>query len=109
MTWKLNINLVCFSVATAFGKGVYFAKDFLYSAQPVYSPPDKQKRKYVFQCRVLTGHFQFGKPDLLEPPVRDKKSLSLYNSVVDNTNSPHIFVVFRDNQVYPEYLITFLG
>jgi len=99
--------VVCFCVATAYGKGVYFSRYFWYSAQHVFSPPDKDKKKYVFQCRVLTGHFRVGKPDLVEPPVRDKKSLSLYNSVVDNAKNPVIFVIFHDNQVYPEYLITF--
>jgi len=43
----------------------------------------------------------------MEPPVRDKKSLALYNSVVDNPKKPLIFVVFHDIQVYPEYLIVF--
>jgi len=95
--------------ATAFGKGVYFAKSFSYSAQHTYSPPDKHNRKYIFQCRVLTGHFYVGKPDIVEPPVKDKRSLSLYDSVVNNAMSPSVFVVFHDNQVYPEYLITFFG
>ena len=100
---------MCFCTATAFGKGVYFANIFTYSAQPAYSPPDKNNNKYVFQCRVLTGRFHKGNPALLEPPVMDKKSLSLYDSVVDNLKNPVIFVVFHDNQAYPEYLITFLA
>ena len=100
---------MCFCTATAYGKGVYFASFFSYSAQHVYSPLDKNNHKYVFQCRVLTGRFHKGNPTLLEPPVMDKKSLSLFNSVVDNVKHPTIFVVFHDNEAYPEYLITFLG
>jgi len=103
----LTHSVVCFCVATAHGKGVYFAKWFTYSAQDLYSPPDTNNVKCVFQCRVLTGHYHAGKPHLVEPPTRDKKSLSLYDSVVDNVKDPNIFVVFHDTQVYPEYLITF--
>jgi len=100
--------MMCFCAAIAYGRGVYFANYFSYSAQDIYSPPDKLQKKHVFQCRVLTGHFHVGKPELVEPPIRDRKTLSLYDSVVDNSKNPQIFVVFHDTQVYPEYLITFL-
>jgi len=96
-----------FCTATAFGKGVYFACHFAYSAQHIYSPPDYEFKKNVFQCRVLTGHYQVGKPDLIEPPVKCKKTQSLYDSVVDNKRYPAVFVIFHDIQVYPEYLIKF--
>jgi len=98
---------MCFSVATAFGKGVYFGSNFAYSAHPVYAVPDQHWNQHIFQCRVLTGHYHIGKPGYVEPPVRDMKSLNLYNSVVDNIKNPQIFVVFHDTQVYPEYLIVF--
>jgi hypothetical protein len=93
--------------ATAFGKGVYFARDFWYSAHDNYSPPDRNKIKYIFQCRVLTGRFALGRAECVEPPVRDKKTLALYDTVVDNVKAPSIFVVFHDAQAYPEYLVSF--
>ena len=104
-----GITVLCFCVyiATAYGKGVYFARSFDYSAQYQYSPPNEVGNKYIFQCRVLTGHFHLGHPLLVEPPVRDRNTLALYNSVVDCLATPGIFVVFHDTQVYPEYLITF--
>jgi len=98
---------MCFCIATAYGKGVYFAKAFSYSAKSAYSPPDKYKGKYVIQCGVLTGHYCVGRPGLVEPPVRDKNTMSLYDSVVDDDINPSVFVVFQDHQVYPEYLVTF--
>jgi len=107
-TQKLALT-VCFCIANVYGKGIYFSNYFSYSAKDKFSPPDMNKNKHVFQCRVLTGHFHFGRPDLVEPPVRDKKTLALYDSVVDDTKNPKKFVVFHDAQVYPEYLITFLG
>jgi len=102
-----STHLLVLCVAVAYGRGVYFAKSFNYSSQDIYSPPDKNKNKHIFQCRVLTGHYCNGKPHLLEPPVKDKKTLTLYDSVVDNAKNPSIFVVFHDTQVYPEYLIVF--
>jgi len=93
--------------ATAFGKDVYFSSSFAYSAQIIYAMPDKDKNQHIFQCRVLTGHYHVGRPDFVEPPVRDQKTLVLYDSVVDNMKNPLRFVVFHDTQVYPEYLIAF--
>lgn len=73
----------------------------------MYSPADRDGKKYVFQCRVLTGYYHDGTPELLEPKVRDQNRMILYDSVVDNVKDPYIFVVFHDTQAYPEYLITF--
>jgi len=97
----------CGKNATAWGKGVYFARDFLYSAHVTFSVPTKSGTKYVFQCRVLTGHYALGNPNLIEPPVRVKSTLQLYDSVVNDVAEPTIFVVFQDGTAYPEYLITF--
>lgn len=42
---------------------------------------------------------------MLEPPNRVGKIA--YDSTVNDVNKPSIFVVFRDAQAYPEYLVTF--
>lgn len=45
---------------------------------------------------------------MIEPPPKDPTHPEiLFDSVVDDTGNPTIFVVFRDNQCYPEYLIKF--
>ena len=44
---------------------------------------------------------------IVPPPKNPSKPEILYDSVVNNQSSPSIFVVFFDNQCYPEYLITF--
>jgi len=89
-----------------YGHGVYFAEDFWYSAQKTYSPADSNGVKYVFQCRVLTGQFVVGSPDMIEPPWRPGTRLR-YDSVTNNVNDPEIFVIFKDNQAYPEYVVAF--
>ena len=98
--------LLC--TATAFGQGVYFAVDFSYSAQRTYSPPDPNGVKYVFQCRVLTGQFVVGGSDMKEPPQRASTKFR-YDSVTNNASDPRVFVVFKDTQAYPEYLVSFKG
>ena len=103
--YLIRRNYFVVTTATSYGKGVYFARDFLYSSRKMYSPPDKNGIKYIFQCKVLTGEFVNGKPDHVEPP--SKKGLIRFNSVVDNADNPMIFVVFKDAQAYPEYLISF--
>jgi len=95
-----------YCIATVFGKGVYFAVKFSYSALVTYSPPDSNGVKYVFQCRVLTGLSTVGNSSTIEPPcITDSKRR--YDSVTNNLSNPEIFVVFKDMQVYPEYMVSF--
>ena len=82
--------------------------NFNYSATDKYSPPDSQGIKYVFQCLVLTGKFIEGSPDMKEPPQRQDAKFR-YDSVTNDVQKPEIFVVFKDTQSYPEYLVAFRG
>lgn len=92
----------------AYGKGTYFAVDARYSAKDEYSTPDSNGRKHVYVARVLTGDYALGYRGLITPPAKNtSNSTDLFDSVVDNIQHPTLFVVFSDNQAYPEYLITF--
>jgi len=97
----------CVFAAVFYGDGVYFAQRFSYSAQYIYSRPDQQGFKHIFQSLVLIGHYTVGRQGLREPPVRDTNNDLLFDSVTDNVDNPTMFVVFKDNQAYPEYLIRF--
>ncbi|KAL3863201.1 hypothetical protein ACJMK2_004967, partial [Sinanodonta woodiana] len=94
--------------ATKYGEGVYFAKKSYYSARDIYSPPDAAGNKKMYLTKVLTGKYAQGKEDMRVPPplVLGRPELQ-HDSVVDNINTPLIFVIFHDTQAYPEYLITF--
>ena len=81
--------------------------NFSYSARPSYSPPDRHGVKYVFQCRVLTGQFAAGSPEMKEPPPRADAAKFRYDSVTNDVANPAVFVVFKDSQSYPEYLVAF--
>ena len=90
--------------ATAFGQGVYSARDFSYSANNWYSQPDKDGLKYIIQCSVLVGEYAAGKDDMREPP--EKVPGKRYDSTVDNVDDPAIFTVFADYHMYPGYVVT---
>ncbi|XP_068584437.1 protein mono-ADP-ribosyltransferase PARP15 [Cebidichthys violaceus] len=94
--------------ATSYGHGSYFAVDASYSAHPTYSKPAADGSQLMFVVRVLTGVSTLGHSNLKTPPARsDQQSSDRYDSVVDNIANPSMYVVFHDNQAYPEYLITF--
>ncbi|KAK7909910.1 hypothetical protein WMY93_014594 [Mugilogobius chulae] len=94
--------------ATAYGQGTYFALDARYSAQPTYSKPAADGTQLMFLARVLTGLYTLGHKDMRVPPPRDPLNPhERYDSVVDNMDQPNMFIVFHDNQAYPDYLITF--
>ena len=93
---------------TAFGRGVYFATDASYSSSPRYAAPDVNGHQHMYLARVLTGEYTTGQGDFLVPPAKDPRNPAvLYDSVVDNVQSPGIFVIFYDPQAYPEYHIEF--
>ncbi|KAJ7397620.1 hypothetical protein BTVI_133417 [Pitangus sulphuratus] len=109
--------------AAVYGKGTYFARDASYSShfckesmkhgdtfqihgvnlQPHLHRPDK----VMFLARVLTGDYIGGDSKYIRPPSKDGSFVNLYDSCVDNTWNPKIFVIFDANQIYPEYLIEF--
>jgi poly [ADP-ribose] polymerase 10/14/15 len=61
----------------------------------------------MYFTRVAVGDYTVGRQNMVVPPPKGGGSNDTYDSVVDNTSSPSIFVLFYDNQYYPEYLITF--
>lgn len=99
------------SNGAVYGDGVYFAVKASTSLK--YAVPDENGRSYVYYCNVMTGSFTNGRSGLKYPPYKDNKenksgsNTDTFDSVVDNVSSPSMFVIFRDNQALPEYLITF--
>lgn len=64
---------------------------------------------HLFFARVLTGKYTVGKPEYLRPPPLNEKCahLTLFDTCVDKVNEPSIFVVFNNEQCYPEFLIKY--
>ena len=91
-------------LGVVYGRGVYFARDAKYSLQ--YAVAGVGGR-HMYLARVLVGSYCVGNSNMIVPPPKDTSRPDiLYESVVDNQGNPSIFVVFYDNQCYPEYLIT---
>jgi len=96
---------LCGAHGTRFGQGTYFARDASYSL--CYARIGDAGGHYMYLARVLVGQYCVGNPAMIVPPPKNPlRPEILYESVVDNQVDPSIFVVFYDNQCYPEYLIT---
>ncbi|XP_020630978.1 poly [ADP-ribose] polymerase 14-like [Orbicella faveolata] len=94
----------CGAHGVAFGRGVYFARDAQYSLG--YARGGVGGR-HMYLARVLVGQYCVGNSSMIVPPPKNhSRPEILYESVVNNQGNPSIFVVFYDNQCYPEYLIT---
>lgn len=52
----------------------------------------------MYLARVLVGEYAAGRQGMITPPARGNDATDAYDSVVDNTSDPSIFVVFYDNQ-----------
>ena len=62
----------------------------------------------MYLAKVLAGKYADGEKGMRQPPPVDQERLDLrFDSVVDKSDDPSIFVIFHDDQCYPEYLITF--
>ena len=94
-------------IVTAYGQGVYFARDASYSNR--YAQPGPNRYRHMYLTRVLTGEFTVGQSSMLVPPAKPNQQNRnvLYDSTVDNTAGPTIFVVYNDAQAYAAYLIAY--
>ncbi|KAL3861798.1 hypothetical protein ACJMK2_007817 [Sinanodonta woodiana] len=92
---------------TALGKGAYFARDAKYSHRYTNGSSTTAVR-YMFLAKVLVGEYTTGSPSYVRPPEKpDGTAHQLFDSCVDNVDSPALFVVFDLKQCYPEYLICY--
>ena len=104
----------CGRNATAYGRGIYFARDASYSASDTYSPPDDEGVKHMYRAKVLAGMTTLGDSSMVEPPPRPD-GRGNYDSTCDDSRCgdgdargcPAITVVYHDAQAYAEYLIRF--
>jgi hypothetical protein len=93
--------------AVAYGRGVYFARDAAYSSHPTYASRDSNGVQRMFMCRVVVGEYCLGTNGAKVPDVLDPATNRLYDTTVDNTSNPSIYVTYHDAQCYPEYLLEF--
>ncbi|KAM5302925.1 zinc finger CCCH-type antiviral protein 1 [Glossophaga mutica] len=82
---------------TRYGKGNYFMRDAVSAHRNCQYDP---KNTVMFAARVLVG-------DPIEGNRGYTSSTSLYDSYVDSRLNPSVFVIFRKDQIYPEYVIEY--
>nr|XP_012623418.1 zinc finger CCCH-type antiviral protein 1 isoform X1 [Microcebus murinus] len=80
-----------------YGTGNYFAKDAIYSHK---NCPYDARNIIMFVARVLVGNFIEGDKTYTSPPPQ-------YDSCVDTSLNPSVFVIFEKDQIYPEYVIEY--
>ena len=84
---------------------MYFARDASYSR---HYTGGASGGGAMYLARVLVGEYCQGRSGIASPPPNDQRRNDiLYDSVVDWTPDPKIFVVFHDAQCYPAYIIRF--
>lgn len=80
------------------------------AAPPPAAPaPASSHVHTMFLARVLVGEFTVGKNMYRKPPPMDSSQPfgRCYDSCVNDTNKPTIFVIFNNAQCYPEYIIEY--
>ena len=92
-----------------YGEGSYFAVKASYSHRFTKKDGDCD-HNFMFMARVSVGLYIEGKSTYRRPPPKDPltPASDLYDSCVDNMDTPTIFVVFDMDQYYPEYVIKYL-
>ena len=117
----------CGKNGVVYGCGVYFARDARYShtysakearsthslfslANPFLSSTYPATASYnssycMMLSRVIVGMFERGSSNMKDTNLRKDNSQHQYDSTVDNEHSPAIFVIYKDFQALPEYLI----
>lgn len=68
-----------------------------------------REKRVVFLAKVLIGRYAQGRPDYVQPPLLDYGFPlgKRYDSCVDDSDHPAIFVTFNPDQCYPLYLIEY--
>ena len=92
---------------TVYGQGSYFAVNS--SKSDWYAKEDYKRSKFMFVAKVLAGSYTEGKSSYQRPPSKNpgNPASDLYDSCVDKMSDPSIFVIFQNDQLYPEYIIEY--
>eukprot|EP01084_Bolivina_argentea_P275148 469157_1 len=93
-----------YNTASAYGKGTYFARDAVYSANG-YCGRDNNGLFHILLCKVIVGSCTIGNAQVTAIPK--KPDGNEYDCLVNNMNDPSIFVIWRDYHACPAYLVKF--
>ena len=89
------------------GIGVYFSSNVQAVNQTQAPGSGPNGYQYMYVCKVLVGDSQQGRANMISTTTNPNNGGNPYDSAVDNVANPTWFVVFKDGQAYPEYLIEY--
>ncbi|CAF4755646.1 unnamed protein product, partial [Rotaria magnacalcarata] len=79
-----------------YGQGAYFSANAVYSHS--YAKPSQSNgERFMFVVNVIVGNTIRGNSSMKTPPI----------GFDSTTDGDHIFVTYRDDQAYAEYLIVY--
>ena len=93
-----------FNTRAMYGTGTYFARDARYSHH--YCSSNDSGEYCMLLCNVIVGEYCQGDMSMKTPPFKSD-GLTQYDSLVNDTNNPAIFVISRDYHCIPSYLIRY--
>ena len=96
-----------YSSVAAYGEGTYFARDASYSAGGYCGYNNDHKSYQMFQCRVIMGESHRGNGGYKLRSWPTKANDLIYDSLVDDTFDPSIFVIHENARAYPMFIIHF--
>lgn len=95
-----------YNLTAKYGRGVYFARDASYSMDAQYAAPEKKTGfQYLLYCKVLVGASCEGKESFKRPRERPDSPHETFDSFVDQSVDPTIYVTCRDAQCIPCFLV----
>lgn len=100
-----------FNKRSAYGKGVYFARDAKYSASYCVGYDSNGGMKSMLACNVIIGEYCVGNSNNNDNNNGNKQyksdGITEYDTMVDKLENPSIYVITRDFHAIPLFLIKF--
>jgi poly [ADP-ribose] polymerase 7/11/12/13 len=93
------------STGAIYGDGTYFARDASYSDTYARTLPTGQKQMLLVD--VIVGRWAEGQQGMKVCPTVPGEQYIRFNSLVNDTANPAIFVIQHSSQAYPTHLITY--
>ena len=103
--FRKEFNFTCY-----YGEGTYFAKNAGYSVNYCQKGTKPKDGVYmILYCKVLCGEWSLGSKDktLTNWPIKTDGSGQIFDSLVNSTSSPIIWVIHDDARVYPLFIVYF--
>jgi len=94
-----------FNTSYACGQGTYFARDAGYSVG--YSAPQNDGAKAMLLCAVICGESHKGDNTITLKTWPKKSNSFIYDSLVNATENPSIFVIHENARIYPMFVLHF--